>query len=250
MLDRLLENKRAVVLFATETPIVTLTANEWGLMEKVLRLLQPFEEYTKLMSKVNSSLSEVIPAVIVLRKFLSKDDGEKTAGVRTMCDELSASLERRFKETFENKSCKLATVVDPRFKTKFVSDGRAVLLEEVSDGCVTNLSSDEVVEESPKEPSRSSGPHQDLWSCFNEIVSSSNQATVNPDNVTQEIDGFLALPLQPLSVCPYVWWHEKKHVYPNVFKVVLKYLSCPSSSVYSEQVFSEAGIFRRTKEAD
>ena len=87
MLDRLLKNKRAVVLFATETPIVTLTANEWGLMEKVLRLLQPFEEYTKLMSKVNSSLSEVIPAVTVLRKFLSKDDGEKTAGVRTMRNE-------------------------------------------------------------------------------------------------------------------------------------------------------------------
>ena len=104
MLDRLLENKRAVVLFATETAIVTLTSNELSLMEKVIRLLQPFEEYTKLMSKNNSSVSEVIPAVTVLKKFLSKDDGDKTAGVRTMRDELGASLERRFEETFEDGS--------------------------------------------------------------------------------------------------------------------------------------------------
>ena len=64
-------------------------------MERVLRLLQPFEEYTKLMSKNNLSVSEVIPAVTVLKKIFRKDDGDNTAGGRTMRDELSASLERR-----------------------------------------------------------------------------------------------------------------------------------------------------------
>ena len=176
----------------------------------------------------------------MLKKFLSKDDGDKTAGVRTMRDELGASLERRFEETFEDKSCKLATTVDPQFKTKFVSDGRAALFDEVSVCCVTDSSLVEESQEETTQLSRSSGPHEDLWSCFKEIVSSSDETTSNPDDVKQEIDAFLALPLQPLNVCPYVWWHEKKHVYPNVFKVVLKYLSSPSSSVYSERVFSEA----------
>ncbi len=74
----------------------SLSPNEWSLMETILRLLQPFEEYTKLMSNNNSCISEVIPAVTVLQKFLSRDDGEKTAGVRTMRDELSSALERRF----------------------------------------------------------------------------------------------------------------------------------------------------------
>jgi hypothetical protein len=60
-------------------------------MEKVLHLLQPVEEYTKLMSKNNSSVLQAIPAVTVLMKFLSKDDGDKTTGVCTMSNELSAS---------------------------------------------------------------------------------------------------------------------------------------------------------------
>ena len=133
MLDRLLENKKAVVLYSTETPIPTLSPNEWSLMEKVLRLLQPFEEYTKLVSKNNPCISEVIPAVTMLKKFLSRDDGEKTAGVRTMRDELSSALERRFETALINKCFVLATMIDPRFKTKFCKDdGRTTWLNELN----------------------------------------------------------------------------------------------------------------------
>lgn len=246
MLDRLLENRRAVVLYSTETPIPTLSSNEWSLMEKVLRLLQPFAEYTKLMSKDNSCISEVIPAITVLKKFLSKDDGEKTAGVRTMRDELRTTLEKRFETTFVDNNYVLATMVDPRFKTKFGRNyGRTALVDEL---CRLKSSSVEAevttMENTPtQEASRSSGPHQDLWSCFDEIVAekSSNSSSCIDQDVEVEVNAFLALPLQPLQTCPYVWWQARKHVYPNIFKVALKYLSPPSSSVYSERVFSEAG---------
>ena len=101
--------------------------------------------------------------------------------------------------------------MDPRFKTKFVSDGRAALFDEVSVGCVTDSSLVDEVEKSQEGTSRSSGPHEDLWSCFNEIVNSSDQTTSYSDDgkhLKQEIDAFLALPLQPLHVCPHVWWHK------------------------------------------
>ena len=68
------------------------------------------------------------------------------------------------------------------------------MLDEVSTFCVTDSSLVEEVEESQQaETSRSSGPHEDLWSCFKEIVSSSDETTSSPDNVKQEIDAFLAL---------------------------------------------------------
>lgn len=209
---RLLENKRAVVLYSTETPIVILSSNEWSLMEKVLRLLQPFEEYTKLMSKNNSCISEVIPAVTVLKKFLSRDDEEKTAGVRTMRDDLSTSLEKRFQTTFVNKNYVLATIVDPRFKTKFVrGDDRTALVDEV---CRLKGSSDDVVgmteNVTTQEKSRNAGPHQDLWSCFDEIVglgeTSDSTSNHGSRDVEEEVNAFLSLPLQPLQACPYVWW--------------------------------------------
>ena len=63
--------REAVTLHSAETPTATLSPNEWSLME-VLRLLEPFEEYTKLMSNDNSCISEVIPAITVLKKFLAE----------------------------------------------------------------------------------------------------------------------------------------------------------------------------------
>ncbi len=241
MLDRLLENKRAVTLYSAETPTATLSPNEWSLMEKVLRLLQPFEEYTKLMSNNNSCISEVIPAITVLKKFLSRDDGEKTAGVRTMRDELSSALERRFQTAFSNKNFVLATTIDPRFKTKFCKDdGRSTLVNELH--LVQGTLESDMVTSNQKEKvsvSRRDGPHQDLWSCFEEIVASESDDNVH--NLEEEVNAFLSLPLQPLQACPYTWWVSNKKMYPNIFNIALKYLSPPSSSVYSERVFSEAG---------
>lgn len=40
---------------------------------------------------------------------------------------------------------------------------------------------------------------------------------------------------------PMVFWHEKKGAYPNLYKLALKVLAIPSTSVLSEQVFSGAG---------
>ncbi len=143
--------------------------------------------------------------------------------------------------------------MNPRFKTKFVNDGHDALLGEV---CCVAGSSVEEVEKCPEETtdsnlrkSRSDRPHQDLWSCFDEIVSSNNK-TLNPrESVKQEIDTFLALCPQPMKVCPYAWWNEKKHVYSNVFKVMLKYLSSPNSSVYSKRDITEAGNISMEKSA-
>jgi hypothetical protein len=98
LLQRLLEMKNAIVLYATDHNIQVPTANEWKLMEKVIRLLQPFEEYTKLLSSNNAPVSVVIPAVAVLQHFLNKDDGEKSTGVRTMKQEFHDAV----KSCFEN----------------------------------------------------------------------------------------------------------------------------------------------------
>lgn len=40
---------------------------------------------------------------------------------------------------------------------------------------------------------------------------------------------------------PWIWWKNNRNRFPNLAPHVLKYLSSPASSVYSERVFSEAG---------
>ena len=233
MLDGLLENKRAVTLYSAETPTATFSPNELSLMEKVLRLLQRFEEYTKLINNDNSCISEVIPAITVLKKFLGRDDGEKTAGVRTMRDELSSALERTFQTAFSNKNFMLATTIDPRFKTKFCKDdGRSRLVNELR--LVQGSSESDMITSNPKEKvtvSHRDGPHEDLWSCFEEIVAPESGLTT-------------------VTVVSIYLVGSNKKMYLNIFNIALKYLSPPSSSYIRSACSVRPGTFPLKNAAD
>ncbi|CAH1996642.1 unnamed protein product [Acanthoscelides obtectus] len=64
LLERLVEQRRAINLLATEVDAVpSLTPSQWDSLEKLLRLLQPFEQTTKHFSRELCIISEVIPTV-------------------------------------------------------------------------------------------------------------------------------------------------------------------------------------------
>ncbi|KAL2096795.1 hypothetical protein ACEWY4_006009 [Coilia grayii] len=85
MMKSLLENKHALAVFATEHALparASLTVHQWGLTEKLVTLLAPFEELTKQISSHSSSTADVIPSVVALKRLLSKET-EADSGVRT-----------------------------------------------------------------------------------------------------------------------------------------------------------------------
>ncbi len=247
LLQRLLEMKNAIVLYATDYNLQVLTANEWKLMENVIRLLQPFEEYTKLLSSNNAPISVVIPAVAVLQHYLNKDDGEKSAGVRTMKQEFHNAVKSRFENVITNQNYVVATTVDPRFKTAFTTEkGRELLLQEVRKFSrpVEEITEDEEERTHSTKKSASAKNRVDLWDCFDELVASSTtpatqMSSGNPEE--KEVSDFLAMPLVNKEVCQFKWWVEQKSAFPNDYQVAKRFLSAPCSSVYSERIFSEAG---------
>ena len=87
-----------------------------------------------------------------------------------MCDELSSALYRRFQRAFSDKNFVLATTIDPRFKTKFCKDdGRSTLVNEVK--LVQGSSESDIAASNPMgkvSVRHRDGPHEDLWSCFQE----------------------------------------------------------------------------------
>ena len=229
--------KRAVAVYSAEKTIVSLTSNEWDIMQRLLRALQTFEECTKACSKPKSCISEVIPTARVLQRFLEKDDGDLSSGVKTMRAELLKALTLRFESRTMDKNF---------FKLKFLdSESHAVLIRETNrlkpadDECTLVAPAAQIHEKVAKAQN-----HDDLWACFDEIIKDHDdfdrKQTVNND-VTSEVSSFLALPLQPRVSCPYAWWLTNRSSYPNLFRVASKYLSAPSSSVDSELVFSEQG---------
>lgn len=86
MAERLLEQKRSISLYVTDHhTLFNLTLQQWCLMEQCIKLLKPFEEITKITSSGISCISEVIPHVAALKKYLDKDEtAQRTADLPHM----------------------------------------------------------------------------------------------------------------------------------------------------------------------
>jgi len=63
----MLEQKKCVRYASEHDLQATLTKRQWGLLEKMVALLAPFEEITKHISSAESSLADVIPAITAIR---------------------------------------------------------------------------------------------------------------------------------------------------------------------------------------
>jgi hypothetical protein len=120
MMESLQDQKRVLRMYALENEeFQTLMPNQWILLEKVITLLQPFEEITKEICRDDAALSLVIPAVHVLRAFLSRESAEQDAGVGTLKASLLESVIERFSTLHDSQPHVLATLVDPRFKLAY-----------------------------------------------------------------------------------------------------------------------------------
>lgn len=121
MMQSLVEQKRAISAFADDCELPAtqkLTATQWGILEKMIPLLQPFEQLTKDISSAESTAADVIPAVVSLTRLLTKDD-ESDKGVKTAKRALLEAVSDRFNCVQSEPLYAIATMVDAR--TKIVS---------------------------------------------------------------------------------------------------------------------------------
>ncbi|KAI4810657.1 hypothetical protein KUCAC02_013595, partial [Chaenocephalus aceratus] len=71
------------------------SANQWALMEKAVVVLSPFEELTRAVSAATASAADVIPAITVLKRHLSRKESTD-AGIKTMKRTLLEAVTERF----------------------------------------------------------------------------------------------------------------------------------------------------------
>ncbi|KAI3364854.1 hypothetical protein L3Q82_001042 [Scortum barcoo] len=75
MMQSLMEQKRALSAYAADYELpATLNATQWGILEKMTNLLEPFEQLTKDISSAEATAADVIPAVMSLTRLLAKTD--------------------------------------------------------------------------------------------------------------------------------------------------------------------------------
>ena len=267
MMERLYEEKSAVAIYASENSrIENLTATQWTLTENCITLLKPFEEITKQISSTESIISEVIPTLAALRRYLCKTTF--TGVVGRVKDSLIGNLNHRFENIEENLNFAIPTFVDPRFKLTFFNEtkkkiirgkileslvlvdstdslqiGRSDLeVENISADCSSNCDELPIATIVPSKRLKLS-----VWQCLTEIATDELQ---NPstsvgwtirDAAEREVDMYLASAITSRDDSPFEWWKTNKNSFPMLSKLALKYLCTPASTIYSERLFSEAG---------
>lgn len=116
MNQSLLAERQALCAYTAEYDLpATLTATKWGLLEKTVQALAPFEELTREVSSSSASASDVIPIVQVLKRLLSQPQ-EADEGIRTMKGTLLEAVRRRFTHLETEPIYSVATLLDPRYK--------------------------------------------------------------------------------------------------------------------------------------
>uniref|UniRef100_A0A8C5MY44 BED-type domain-containing protein n=1 Tax=Leptobrachium leishanense TaxID=445787 RepID=A0A8C5MY44_9ANUR len=246
MLQSLIEQKRAFGVYASEYELpVTISANQWNLMEKVLNILAPFEELTRQMSSSDAFASDVIPSVTVVQTVLSDMAGEDQ-GIGTMRNTLLAALQRRFIDTEQNPLYGIATLLDPRYKERFFSNAEnarhmkellMLKLQKNAEETLTSLSG----QPSAKRP-RSDQPSTRLDSVFEKIAGDfpSTSGTNAPTAANIQLDTYLGEITAPRSDKPLQYWAVNKIRFSALAEMAQIYLSAPCSSVESERLFSSA----------
>lgn len=270
MLQRLLEQRRAITLYCAENESVSnLSSNQWSVLENAVGLLQPFEELTREVSSSSASISIVIPIVRVLVSFLQKEGND--AGIKTMKATLLNAVKTRFEGIENNRVYSIATLLDPRFKSRFLdvdvcTEAKAGIIVSATQHCQqaidpipaenaaatsiedpTPSTSRQDVVEPPIKIARVAESRLKLWECFDEMlgdetpsVSTLRTITIQ-DSINGELSTFLTEPLIQRQDDPAAWWNNNASRYPTIAKVAQRYLAPSLSSVPSERLFSVAG---------
>lgn len=163
----------------------------------------------------------------------------------------------------QNSRCfVLSTLLDPRYKSRFLQDVETA--REWVNAEVCSTSGGNVAGNMDAE-SLGSDAHEDIWKYFDEIayISKSEReesidCDYNPEDNDQnafgfggdcreevagyneELERYLAQPLLERQEDPLVWWRQHSMEYPTLKRLALKYLSAPASSLKTKRVFDDA----------
>ncbi|XP_059201115.1 zinc finger BED domain-containing protein 4-like [Centropristis striata] len=220
MIQSLIEQKRPLGIFVSEHGLPdTLTAHQWILLEKVLSVLGPFKELTRKVSSSDAMAADVIPAVTVLHRFLTRETNEDH-GIKAMKGTLAAAVRKRFADVEENPLYSIATLLDPRYKNLFFSNTtiaanakEMLKLELLRLPGEADKQEDDDLNEPPSRKPRSDQPTSSLDSIFDEIASASVGRAAVGSNV--QLDTYLGEAAISREDKPLQYWMVNKVRFPT-----------------------------------
>ncbi|XP_049925075.1 zinc finger BED domain-containing protein 4-like [Epinephelus moara] len=241
MMQSLVEQKRALSAYAADYELpATLIATQWGILEKMITLLDPFEQLTRDISSSVATAADVIPGVVSLTRLLTKSDEEQDKGVRTAKRTLLEAVSDRFSCVQGEPLYAIANIVDARYKDRYFDadkkeGARNMLLkvvEEMASG--SDDQQGEAVSASADDPhkkARTGSPKlQDMYQEILEENELSERAATG--ETASQVHAYLG-EATIFKECPFNYWRSNQARFPAISRV-----TAPCTSVDSERLFS------------
>jgi hAT family C-terminal dimerisation region len=257
MLERLYEQRQALAAYVAEydcPEFGSLDPEKWNLVDKIIRVLRQFEIFTREISSEASTIGDIIPIVAMIKLNLAVNNEEGTGdiykGVQIMRSTLRNEMNERFDTNEIEKQPKLvlATLLDPRYKDKFISSAEnkqqasVLLLELASQANLATVESEVAALSALPTKKARTDESTSVWVAYDafvkkEVASSGTLSSL--ENI--QLQNYMAEGTIDRTVSPFVWWACNKSRFDRLAIVAKKYLGAPSTSVASERLFSTAG---------
>ncbi|GBP97507.1 Zinc finger BED domain-containing protein 4 [Eumeta japonica] len=251
MLERLDCIKDSLSLYASNNKIEQFNADDWTLIQDLVKVLKPLDDVTKTLSSQNSCISDVIPLTRALNKIYDEIQESLNISVPSVVDFISAlknELNYRFSEIDKNILFQISTFLDPRYKNKFFSD---ILIKQIKEKLCADLETEENLTATTstgvkptirKEHSQSLDLEVSIANMLDsddDDEQSENQMSDTKANLLTEYMSEKRLPRDQDQL---KYWQINSKRFGCLSHIARTYLSSPATSVPSEQFFSAAGI--------
>lgn len=237
---------------------------QWQICEILVKLLHPLEQISSQLCQENSCVSDVLPAIQVLKKCLEAVDvhslirgnscsvnyplatfsinDSNFQHVEQVKDTLLHSLETRFLNM--EPVYIAATALDPRYKLLFFSTpfiankAKEIVATYYTEQLSRNADTDS--DHSSKRARTTvscSNTSNSVWDYFDDIAFAAPSQTSNIDD---EITNYFSAGVILRNENPLLWWYNNRDKFKVLSTFARRFLSAPATSIASERLFSKA----------
>lgn len=269
MFERFLKVQDGVLLYQrTESARehnISFSQDNLDITQEALEILEPIYDVTvEISGEHYVTGSKIIPlAKILLGGYsaMSRENQGQNRGTSTVKTQAQLHFRRVFAEALhknlyhhlaqveEMDLLRLATICDPRYKKigfrfpEQASNAVKSLKDEMTRLENVRVSASAAQPESrPQTAKKTAQRKRSFWNAFDQEVERTTTNSAPVDDIGTEVFKYLKMKNIPREDNPLTWWQEVgKELFPRIYRVAVKYLIIPGSSVPSERVFSSAG---------
>ena len=220
-------------------------------MQSIHKALSPVSSLTDILSgDTYATVSAVLPIVHLIDTKLLKEMDEDSQLTKDIKHRIKQDLQTRYTEIKLGVEVmdivKVASVLDPRFKMKYVTDDIAVkeniVIECSGLGPTPSTSSTSIIQNSAENlpPAKK---HKTLGTLFKDHKQEEDvMAIISPEQkINSELEAYITARKLDFEEDPLLWWKLQAPSYPYLSKLAQKYFSVCATCSASERLFSTSG---------